>query len=68
MRAMPPIDALRDAYRWLDELTTDSNETIEALAAREGKTERSIRMTGTVRANKYRQFSASNLAERCSDL
>jgi hypothetical protein len=39
------IDALRDAHRWLDELTTDSNRTIEALAAREGKTQRSIRMT-----------------------
>jgi site-specific DNA recombinase len=39
------IDALRDAHRWLEELTMDSNQTIQALAAREGKTERSIRMT-----------------------
>ena len=39
------IDALRDAHRWLEELTTDSDQTVEALAAREGKTERSIRMT-----------------------
>ena len=39
------IDALRDAHCWLDELTTDSNQTVEALAARERKTERSIRMT-----------------------
>ena len=39
------INALRDAHRWLEELTTDSNQTIEMLAAREGKTERSIRMT-----------------------
>src|SRR5271170_4035335 len=39
------IDALRDAHRWLDELTTSSNQTIEALAAREGKTERWIRRT-----------------------
>ena len=39
------IDALRDAHRWLDELTTDADQTIEALAAREGKTERSVRMT-----------------------
>jgi hypothetical protein len=39
------IDALRDAHRWLDELTTDSDQTIETLAAREGRTERSIRMT-----------------------
>jgi site-specific DNA recombinase len=39
------IDALRDAHRWLDELTTNSNQTTDALAAREGKTERSIRMT-----------------------
>ena len=39
------INALRDAHRWLEELTTDLNQTIEMLAAREGKTERSIRMT-----------------------
>jgi site-specific DNA recombinase len=39
------IEALRDAHRWLDELMTNSNQTTEALAAREGKTERSIRMT-----------------------
>ena len=39
------IDALRDAYCWLDELTTDSSRTIESIAAREKKTERSIRMT-----------------------
>ncbi len=39
------IDALRDAHRWLDELTTDSSHTIESIAAREKKTERSIRMT-----------------------
>jgi DNA invertase Pin-like site-specific DNA recombinase len=39
------IDALRDAHRWLDELTMNSDQTIEALASREGKTERSIRMT-----------------------
>jgi site-specific DNA recombinase len=39
------IDALRDAHLWLDELTTNSNQTVESLAARQGKTERSIRMT-----------------------
>jgi DNA invertase Pin-like site-specific DNA recombinase len=39
------IDALRRAYRWLDELMTDPGQTIESLAVREGKTERSIRMT-----------------------
>jgi site-specific DNA recombinase len=38
-------DALRDAHRWLDELTTSPNQTIESLAAREGKTERWIRRT-----------------------
>jgi len=38
-------DALRDAHRWLDELTTDSRQTSESIAAREKKTERSIRMT-----------------------
>ena len=39
------VDALRDAQRWLDELVTDPTRTLEAIAAREGKTERSIRMT-----------------------
>jgi hypothetical protein len=39
------IGALRDADRWLEELMTSSGQTTEALAAREGKTERSIRMT-----------------------
>jgi DNA invertase Pin-like site-specific DNA recombinase len=39
------IDALRDAHRWLDELTTSPNQTIGTLAAREGKTERWIRRT-----------------------
>ncbi len=39
------IDALRDAHRWLDELTTDSSHTIASISAREKKTERSIRMT-----------------------
>ena len=39
------IDALRDAHRWLDELTTSPNQTIGSLAAREGKTERWIRRT-----------------------
>ncbi len=39
------IAALRDAHRWLDELLVDPRHTIETIAAREGKTERSIRMT-----------------------
>ena len=39
------IDALRDAQRWVGELTTGPNLTIELLAAREGKTERWIRRT-----------------------
>jgi hypothetical protein len=39
------IDALRNAHRWLDELTTNSDQSVESLAAREGRTERSIRMT-----------------------
>jgi hypothetical protein len=38
-------DALRDAHRWLDELTTSPNLNIHSLAAREGKTERWIRRT-----------------------
>ncbi len=39
------IDALCDAHRWLDELTADSNHTIESISARECKTKRPIRMT-----------------------
>ncbi len=39
------VDALRNAHCWLDELTRDPDATIESLAAREGKSERSIRMT-----------------------
>ena len=39
------IDALRDAYCWQNELTGESSSTIESIAAREKKTERSIRMT-----------------------
>jgi site-specific DNA recombinase len=38
-------DALRDAHLWLSELSTSANQTIELLAAREGKTERWIRRT-----------------------
>ena len=38
-------DALRDAHHWLDELTSSHNQTIESLAAREGRTERWIRRT-----------------------
>jgi hypothetical protein len=38
-------DALRDAHRWLDELTTSPNLNIGSLAAREGKTERWIPLT-----------------------
>ena len=38
-------DALRDAYCEQDELIRDSSRTIESIAAREKKTERSIRMT-----------------------
>jgi site-specific DNA recombinase len=39
------VSALRDAHRWLDELLSDPRQTLESLALREGKTERSIRMT-----------------------
>jgi site-specific DNA recombinase len=39
------IDALRDAHRGLDELLSDPLLTLESIASREGKTERSIRMT-----------------------
>jgi len=37
--------ALRDAHHWLDELLSDPTQTIESLAVRESKSERSIRMT-----------------------
>ena len=39
------IRALRNARRWLDELLIDPAQTIELLAMREHKSERSIRMT-----------------------
>ena len=39
------LDALADAHRWLDELLSDPVQTLESLALREGKTDRSIRMT-----------------------
>jgi len=39
------IEALGDAHRWLDELLSDPRQTLASLAWREGKTERSIRMT-----------------------
>jgi site-specific DNA recombinase len=39
------IEALHDAHRWLDELLSDPRHTLESLALREGKSERSIRMT-----------------------
>jgi site-specific DNA recombinase len=39
------IEALHDAHRWLDELLSDRGLTLESIASREGKSERSIRMT-----------------------
>jgi site-specific DNA recombinase len=39
------LDALRGAHRWLDEILSDPLQTLESLALREGKTDRSIRMT-----------------------
>ena len=39
------IKALRDAHRWFDELLFNPAQTIELLAIRESKSERSIRMT-----------------------
>jgi site-specific DNA recombinase len=38
-------ESLRNAHRWLDELITDPDQTIETIAGREHKSERSIRMT-----------------------
>jgi hypothetical protein len=37
------IKALGDAHRWLNELTTNRDQTIEAIAIREGQTERWVR-------------------------
>jgi site-specific DNA recombinase len=39
------IEALHDAHRWLDDLLSDPSLTLESIASREGKSERSIRMT-----------------------
>jgi site-specific DNA recombinase len=39
------IEALSQAHRWLDELLSDAETSIASLAARERKSERSIRMT-----------------------
>ena len=39
------IEALRDAHGWLDELLSDPRLTLELIASREDKSERSIRMT-----------------------
>jgi site-specific DNA recombinase len=39
------ISALHNAHRWLDELLIDPAQSIESLAMREHKSERSIRMT-----------------------
>jgi site-specific DNA recombinase len=39
------LEAVRRAHRWLDELTRDTGATIESLAIREGRSERSIRQT-----------------------
>ena len=39
------VSALCGAHRWLDELLSDPRQTLESLALREDKTERSIRMT-----------------------
>ena len=39
------IEALRDAHRWRDVLLSDPRLTLESIASREGKSERSIRMT-----------------------
>ena len=39
------IKMLRKAHCWLDELLTEQKQTIESIAVRESKSERSIRMT-----------------------
>jgi hypothetical protein len=42
------VEALGDAHRWLDELMRHPDQTTATIAIREGKTERSIRMTLSV--------------------
>ena len=39
------IEALCNGFRWLDELLSNPHHTLVTLALREGKTERSIKMT-----------------------
>jgi site-specific DNA recombinase len=39
------LDTLRDAHGWLDELLSDPRQPLESLALREGRTDRSMRMT-----------------------
>jgi hypothetical protein len=39
------VNALGDSHRWVDGLLSDPDQTLESLALREGKTDRSIRMT-----------------------
>jgi hypothetical protein len=39
------VDALGDSHRWVDELLSDPDQTLESIALREGKTDRSMRMT-----------------------
>ena len=58
-----PLDrhGFSNADSWLDQLVRDTNLTIAALAAREGKTERSIRMTLSL------AFVAPQLAQAAVD-
>jgi site-specific DNA recombinase len=65
------VEGLRDAHRWLDELMADPRQSVETIAARKGKTERSIRMTlslaflapaivkAAIEGRLYREASAS---------
>jgi len=48
MSALQRFD--RSAHRWLDELLFDPTQTIESLAVRESKSERSIRIVGVIMA------------------
>jgi site-specific DNA recombinase len=38
------LDAFGDSHLWLDQLLSDPNQSLESLALREGRTDRSIRM------------------------
>jgi hypothetical protein len=57
-------ESLRNAHRWVDELTMDPHQTIHVIAAREHKIERPIRMTLSL-ALSPRRSSPQQLKAAC---